>query len=168
MPDLLMQKQNIGNAGEYYFAARLSALNFTVTITLGRTERYDILAVSPNGKTYKFSLKTRFTTENTAFTLSERDERKHEIDLFYVFVRLHGFEKDPEFWMIPSERVSQVIKDAHQKWKETPGRKGQAHNDSSVRRLPVVVRGSDLNYYPANWEQEMRSYHHNFGPILTK
>ncbi len=165
MADLLMQKQNIGNAGEYYFAARLSAMNFTVTITLGRTERYDLLAVSPSGKTYKFSLKTRYTTENTAFTLSERDEEKHEPDLFYVFIRLHAFEKDPEFWMIQSQRVSQVIKEAHQKWKITPGKKGQAHNDSSVRRLLVVVRGSDLKYYPAKWEEEMKSYHNNFSPI---
>lgn len=30
------QKQNVGNAGEYYVAARLSAMNFTATITLGR------------------------------------------------------------------------------------------------------------------------------------
>lgn len=166
MPDLLMQKQNIGNAGEYYFAARLSALNFTVTITLGRTERYDVLAVSPSGKTFKFSLKTRFTTENTAFTLSERDEEKHEKDLYYAFIRLHAFEKDPEFWIIPSERVSQIVKDAHQKWRETPGKKGQAHNYSSVRRLPVVLRGSDSKYYPASWEEEMKSYHNSFKRIL--
>ena len=35
-----VQKQNVGNAGEYYIAARLSALNFTATITLGRAEKY--------------------------------------------------------------------------------------------------------------------------------
>lgn len=166
MADLLMQKQNIGNAGEYYFAARLSALNFTVTITLGRTERYDILAVSPSGKTYKFSLKTRFISENTAFTLSEKDEEKFEDDLFYSFIRLHGFQKDPEFWLIPSKRVSEIIKNAHATWKLTPGKKGQAHNDSSVRRLPIIVRGSDTKYYPNNWEEEVKSYYNNFDPIL--
>jgi hypothetical protein len=53
-----IQKQNVGNAGEYYIAARLSALNFTVTITLGRAERYDILALHPDGKVYKISVKT--------------------------------------------------------------------------------------------------------------
>jgi len=39
--------------------ARLSALDFVVTITLGRAECYDILAVSPRGKVFKFSVKTR-------------------------------------------------------------------------------------------------------------
>ena len=50
MPEDLnqIQKQNIGNAGEYYIAALLSALNFTTTLTLGRAERYDILAVAPD------------------------------------------------------------------------------------------------------------------------
>jgi hypothetical protein len=37
-----MQKQNIGNAGEYYLAARLSAEDFTVTITLGRAGKNTI------------------------------------------------------------------------------------------------------------------------------
>ena len=43
-----VQKQNVGNAGEYYIAARLSVLNFVTTITLGRAEKYDKLALSPN------------------------------------------------------------------------------------------------------------------------
>lgn len=163
--EIEMQKQNIGNAGEYYFASRLSALNFTVTITLGRAERYDILAVSPNGKPYKFSLKTRFTTENTAFTLSEKDERKFEDDLFYAFIRLHGFKREPEFWLIPSKRVAEVIKSAHQTWRVTPGKKGQEHNVSSIRRLPIVIRGSDTKYYPMEWEEEMKKYYNNFNLI---
>ncbi len=36
-----MQKQNIGNSGEYYIASRLSALDFIATITLGRAEKYE-------------------------------------------------------------------------------------------------------------------------------
>lgn len=163
--EIEMQKQNIGNAGEYYFAARLSARNFIVTITLGRAERYDILAVSPTGKTYKFSLKTRYTSEVSAFTLSDKDERKSEDDLFYAFIRLHGFKKEPEFWIIPSKRVSEIIKNAHQTWRVTPGMKGQAHNDSSVRRLPIVLKGSDFKYYPKEWEEEIKGYYNNFSLI---
>src|SRR5256885_10304453 len=33
-----IQKQNVGNAGEYYVAALLSAMNYTATLTLGRAE----------------------------------------------------------------------------------------------------------------------------------
>ena len=52
-------KNNVWNAWEYYMAARLSAENFIATITLGRAERYDILAVSPKWRTVKISVKTR-------------------------------------------------------------------------------------------------------------
>jgi hypothetical protein len=161
-----IKKQNIGNAGEYYIAALLSALNFTTTITLGRAERYDILAVGPSGKTFKFSVKTRFRQEQSAFTLSEKDEKEWEEDLFYVFVRLHEFRQLPEYWIIASKRVSEVITSAHQKWSETPGRMGQQHNQSNVRKVPVVLRGMDKIYYPPDWENEMKKYHMNFTPLL--
>jgi len=157
-----LKKQNIGNAGEYYVAALLSARNYTTTLTLGRAERYDIIAVVPNGKTFKFSVKTRFKQEGHYFTLSERDEKKPENDLFYILVRLHSFQEEPEFWVIPSKRVSTLITTAHKKWLRTPGRHGQAHNNSSVRKIPIELRGADTLYYPKNWPKEMKKYYKNF------
>ena len=47
-----VDKQNIGNAGEHYICAFLSAKNFVVTITTGRNIGYDLLAVNPNTKTF--------------------------------------------------------------------------------------------------------------------
>jgi hypothetical protein len=161
-----IKKQNIGNAGEYYIAAVLSSLNFTTTITLGRAERYDILAVGPTGKTFKLSVKTRFKGKESAFTLSEKDERNWEDDLLYVLVRLHEFRQTPEYWVIPSKRVSEVIAIAHQKWRETPGRTGQTHNFSAVRKIPVVLRGMDNTYYPSDWEEEMKKYYMNFKTMV--
>lgn len=162
MKDRKVQKGNIGNAGEYYVAALLSAKNFITTITLGRAEKYDILSVSPSGKTYKFSIKSRLSQESRGFTLSEKDEEGFSDDFYYVFVRLHEFEKDPEYWMIPSKRVAQVIAEAHKKWRETPGKKGQKRNDSSMRILPVIPRASDRLLYPKDWNTEMMSYYKNF------
>jgi len=53
-------RNNIGNAGEYYVAHILSSRNYITTITLGRAEKYDILAVAPNKKTIKIQVKTLF------------------------------------------------------------------------------------------------------------
>lgn len=157
-----IQKQNIGNAGEYYVASILSAKNFTATITLGRAERYDILAVSPSGKTYKFSVKTRFKKETTSFTLSECDERGYADDLYYVFVRLHEFKSVPEVWVVPSKRVCEIIGNAHKKWLSAKNREGGQHNDTSMRKLVIEARGSDSNYYPVEWLEEIKKYHNNF------
>ncbi len=41
-------RQNIGNVGEYFIAYLLSANNCIVTVTLGRTEGFDLLIVNPN------------------------------------------------------------------------------------------------------------------------
>lgn len=160
------QKQNIGNAGEYYIASRLSAMNFVTTITLGRAEKYDILALSPKGKLFKLSVKTKEREDITDFPLSKKDERGQANDFYYAFVKLNGFRKEPEFWVIPSKIVCPLIKRAHDKWKKTPGKKGQPHGDSNVRILPIKLRGSKKIYYPAKWESEVKKYYKNLKQLV--
>jgi hypothetical protein len=161
-----MQKQNIGNAGEYYVAARLSAMDYTTTVTIGRSERYDIIAVSPEGKPYKFSVKSRFDQEATGFNLSPRDETSFTDDLFYVFVRLYEFKRQPDFWVVPSGVVSRAIATSHQKWLKDPGRDGKPHNDNPIRKIPVESRGWQEKYYGVGWTQEMQRYKNNFDALI--
>ena len=104
-----IQKQNIGNAGEYYIASRLSAENFIATITLGRAERYDILAVNQNGKTIKLSVKARLLEDIDRFLLSKKDENNWADDFYYAFIRLNEFKSMPDFWIVPSKLVSKII-----------------------------------------------------------
>src|SRR3990167_4696838 len=97
MKEQKVQKQNIGNAGEYYIASRLSAENFVATLTLGRAEKYDILALSPSGKTIKLSIKTTYRETAKDFLLSAKDETGASDDFYYAFVRLNQFNKEPDF-----------------------------------------------------------------------
>jgi len=46
-------RQNIGNAGEFYVAFLLSAKNCVVTVTLGRNEGFDLMVVNPKGNMVK-------------------------------------------------------------------------------------------------------------------
>ena len=123
MPENRIQKQNVGNAGEYYIAARLSALNFTATITLGRAERYDILALGPEGRLVKLSVKATQVENAKDFPLSKKDEEGAADDFYYAFVKLNGFAVEPEFWIIPSTVVCPLIREAHKRYLITPGRK---------------------------------------------
>lgn len=161
-----IQKQNVGNAGEYYVASRLSALNFTVTITLGRAERYDILALSPKGKLFKLSIKTTQLENARDFPLSAKDENGKADDFYYVFVKLNGFRKDPDFWVIPSKVVCPLIKEADKRWLRKPGRNDTTHKGSTMRTLPVDVRESQKDLFPENWNTEVKRYYKNFGPLL--
>ena len=62
--------------------------------------------------------------------------------------------------------VCPLIKDAHKKWEDTPGRGGKKHGKSAVRWLPVVLRLSDRKYYPEEWENEVKKYHKNLKQLL--
>lgn len=161
------QKQNVGNAGEYYIAARLSVINFTATITLGRAEKYDILALSPNGRLVKISVKATQVENAHDFSLSSKDEEGAAKDFYYAFVKLNGFAKEPDFWIIPSKIVCPLIRNAHKKWEATPGRNKRQHSlENKMRILPIELHGSQKIYYPIKWEKEVKKYHKNLEQLL--
>jgi hypothetical protein len=161
------QKQNVGNAGEYYIASRLSARNFTATLTLGRAEKYDILALAPSGKLIKISVKTTQLNDAVDFPLSKKDEEGQSKDFFYAFVKLNGFNKEPDFWIIPSEDVCPLIQKAHKKWEATPGKNNKQHSlTNTMRILPIELRGSYKALYPEDWEKEVKKYYKNINQLL--
>lgn len=154
-------KQNIGNAGEYYIASRLSAENFITTITLGRAEKYDILAVNPQGKTIKLSVKTRYKNVNK-FTLSKKDETGGSDDFYYAFIRLNEFIKEPEFWIVPSKRVNEILFKAADYWfNYKPRLNGEKHNDTGIRVLWLKRNPEKRPTYPEDWEEELKGYEKN-------
>jgi hypothetical protein len=160
--DKQIQKQNVGNAGEYYIASRLSSLDYIVTITLGRAERYDILALSPEGKLVKVSVKTTQRKDATGFPLSVRDEQYSSENFYYAFVRLKYPEEDPDYWIIPSSIVCDLIRSSHQNYLNTPGKNENSHKDSSIRKLPITLTEGIRQYYPKDWELIMDRYYKNF------
>ncbi len=54
-------------------------------------------------------------------------------DLFYIFVYLHGKNEMPEFFIVPSKEVAKQVKESHEKWLDTPNKKGGKYNDSTIR-----------------------------------
>jgi hypothetical protein len=150
-------KNNIGNAGEYYIASILSSKGYTTTITLGRAETYDIIAIRPDGNTLKIQVKTAWN-DNRVFRLSPKDELDKGTEYYYAFVTLKENKKPWEYYMIPAEIVSKSVREAHKKWLHTPGRNGQKHKDSSVR----VFKTKPDKYCPG-WltEEKIIGYRNN-------
>ena len=156
-----ISKQNIGNAGEFYLASILSAKNFVVTVTLGRNEGYDLLAVNPKGKAVKISVKARNMKDIKRFPINSRCENISSDDLFYAFVRLNEFQKEPDFWIVPSKIVCNVIKNSHAKWMATPNKKGGKHNDGDLRNFWLIQD----KHYPKNWDKTLKKYYKNINII---
>lgn len=156
-------KQNIGNAGEYFAASILSAHGFTTTLTLGRAEKYDILAVTPNGKTIKIQVKT-LSGNGDQFRMSPKDGNRNEHDLFYFFVRLNELKKSPEYWIFPSKIVADYIPKNYNKWLTSLGKLGQKHNDNEMRTFRVKTD----KYTPKNWTEFCKKYYAEKGLNLLK
>lgn len=157
----MYSKQNVGNAGEYYFASILSANDFIATITLGRAEKYDILAVNNKGKSFKFSVKTRFFKVNRCL-LSEKDETGGTDDFYYAFIRLNQFKEEPDYWVVPSKRVNQLIKGMSDIYfRDKRKRDGTLHNDAGIRVFPLETNNANRDMWPKDWKEELESYYKN-------
>lgn len=55
-------------------------------------------------------------------------------NLFYVFVRLPA-EGMPDYYVVPRNEVARQVRESHQRWLATPGKAGQQHVDSDVRKF---------------------------------
>lgn len=84
--------------------------------------------------------------------MGEKHESQVDEDLFYCFV---DFEPEhPSVHVIPAKVVAEVISLNHRIWLETPGKKGQLHNQTSLRRLKPNSTGQVpgwMNMYLENW-----------------
>jgi hypothetical protein len=80
--------------------------------------------------------------------------------LFYCLVDFGKSEGvAPIAYVLPSQKVAEVLTVTHLRWLAIPGKKGQAHNDNEVRRLipdySKVYVGVP-NPYPRGWLDEYR------------
>jgi hypothetical protein len=142
--------QNIGNAGEYFVASILSAYGFTTTITLGRAEAYDILAISPNTKkAIKVQVKTAWS-KTTSWRLGEKCEKNASNDFFYFFVSLNDRKANPDYWVVSSKLVAKFIAERHKIWLNTPGKRIKQHTDNSGRTF--VIKKDD--WFPPRFNIE--------------
>lgn len=122
-----------GVAGEYFVAGELSRRGHISSITLRNTKGVDIL-VSNQDVTRQIGIQVKTNQNNKReWVLSEKAEDYFAENLFYVFVNLRDENQRSEYFIVPSFVVAEYTKNSHREWLKTPGKKGQKHNDSSVR-----------------------------------
>ncbi|TAK43025.1 MAG: aspartate ammonia-lyase [Saprospiraceae bacterium] len=124
-----------GVAGEYYVAAELTRRGIFAAITLRNSEAYDILALNPLTNK-QFGIQVKTTWEKRRWALNKKVEDVYSENHFYIFVVL--FQNDsrkPEFFIIHSKELAEIICQEHRNWLATPGKKGQPHNDNDMRNF---------------------------------
>ena len=158
----MVSKQNIGNSGEYWVSYILSAHDCVVTITLGRNIDFDLLVVNPKGNIVKIQVKTMISSKIKRFTLNKKHETLYADDLFYVFVRLNDAQKEPDYWVVPSRDLANVVKYEHAKWLKLPGKGGHQRRENDMRSFSLVQKEN----FPDKWDERIKEFRSNLNYIL--
>lgn len=135
MTDAKLSSVLSGVAGEYYVAAELTKRGYIASITLRNTKGVDILCSNSDAsKSVAIQVKTN-RRSNRSWMLNQKSEDYFADNLFYVFVNLNDNLKPPDYFIVSSKDVAKHAKDSHAEWLSAPGRGGQAHNDTTMRKF---------------------------------
>lgn len=130
-------KSLVGAAGEHLVLSRLLSRGLLASQAPRGTRKADVLLNPLDGGTPRLiQVKTR-TADGRAlgWHMGAKHEEMVEKDLFYCFVNLDLFA--PTVYIVPSKVVARVVREVHAEWLARPGKKGQKHNDSDIRRIRV-------------------------------
>ena len=154
-------KAFIRAAGEHYVLARIAKeLAIPAGLAPENTKDIDILAIHPSYECpIRIQVKTRTEGKSAddGWMMSKKHEDIVDKDLFYVFVTLPTKwtdQEQPQTYIMPAKKVAQILKKTHQDWLKTPGKKGQPHQDTTMRRIkPSYKESPDIS---SNWLEEYK------------
>jgi hypothetical protein len=124
-----------GITGEYYVAAELSKRGYIASLTLRNTKGVDILCSNADAKkVVGIQVKTH-EAESREWMLDKKVEGYIADNLFYIFVTLNNRVKHPDFFIVPSKTLSEIIKNDYERWMGKLDRKGQKHKETDRRKF---------------------------------
>ena len=130
-----LSKGITGIAGEYFVAGELSRRGYMASITLRNNDSIDIHASNlVDNKIFAIQVKTSQYSVRE-WPVGIKAENIHSANLFYIFVAFKKIDERPEYFIVPSKVVAEQVKEDHEKWLATPGKNGQPHKDSSLRKF---------------------------------
>lgn len=147
-----------GNASQFFVAGELCRRGYSAVVTLGNTPNTDILCSNVTGtKFVHIQVKTYVPGIRTC-SVGVKSEIYYGDYFFWVLggIPYPDSDKSFEYYIIPSQVMSKNVSDQHQDWLAVKGKKGQDHNDSSVRGVLLPPRKSpgywDISPYLNRWD----------------
>ena len=155
-----MDKQKItrGNASQFFVAGELCRRGYAAVVTLGNTPNTDVLCSNLAGTRFVHIQVKTFVPGNRTCSVGMKSQKYFGDNFFWVLggIPLPESNKEFEYYIIPSKTMSENVVENHQIWLRTPGRKGQEHNDNSVRAVLLPPRihknGWDLSLHEDRWD----------------
>tara|TARA_Y100001935_G_scaffold108961_1_gene90447 strand:+ start:64 stop:612 length:549 start_codon:yes stop_codon:yes gene_type:complete len=138
------QSSLVGSAGEHLVLSKLLIKNYIAALAPEFTKSYDIIVLNKDGtSSFPIQVKSSYDS-NYGWILSQKNEEPIK-NLFYAFVDFQSSEENPNIYIIDSPLVAKLVKTSHQIYLKVPGRKGQKHNDTPMRRLAYDFKNTWKN-----------------------
>ena len=147
-----------GNASQFFVAGELCRRGLSAVVTLGNTPNTDILCSNIEGTKFVHIQVKTFIPGTKTCSVGMKSEKNFGENFFWVL----GGIPEPnsidsfEYYIIPSKVMSEEISSRSQLWLQTPGAKGQKHNDSKVRIVfipPLLKKNEwDISEYRDRWD----------------
>jgi hypothetical protein len=160
------QSTLLGAAGEHHVMAELLRRGYIAALAPQGVPNADIVVTDIEGSQLcSLQVKTRRDIgSDGGWHMKAKHERLRGNRLFYCFVDFgRSVETPPLLYLLPSATVADVLGKAHSRWLAAPGKNGQPHKDTEMRRLvPDYTRvfGPKNNPYPRGWLDQYRDAWH--------
>lgn len=153
-----MDKSTRGNASQFFIAGELCRRGYSAVVTMGNTPNTDILCSNLSGTKFVHIQVKTFVPGGRTCSVGAKAEKDFGESFFWVLGGIpHPTSNSPfEYFIIPSRDMASEIMEDHSLWLKTPGKKGQAHNETTVRtvHLPPYksLCGWDISKYLGRWD----------------
>jgi len=143
-----------GAAAEHFVMCQLLRLNMIAALAPAGVPDADIIVSDVlGGNLCAIQVKARQGSGGDGgWQMKKKHEKVDRPRLFYAFV---DFDDSlcvaPKTWIVPSHIVAEVVTLSHQRWLAAPGAKGQAHNDTDLRRFLPHYKHDDMPNHREGW-----------------
>lgn len=160
-PKKSKNKNHRGSASQFFVAGELCRRGHVAVVTMGNTPNTDILCSNVEGtKFIHIQVKTYVPKAKGGGTVSVglKAEKYFGENFIWVLGGIPTPDSDVpfEYFIIPSKVMSKNVSKSHKIWMETPGAKGQAHNDNTVRTVHLPpksdIGGWNIAEYKNRWD----------------
>lgn len=146
--------QLTGAAGEHLVLSRLLSRGYLAAQAPRGTRKADILVnFLDGGRPCLILVKARQYGSDGGWHMQEKHESAVEDDLFFYMV---DFEPaSPLVYVLPSHVIAEAVRTDHSIWMATPGKLGQPHRATKMRRLKPKSQGQEpswLDQYLERWD----------------
>jgi hypothetical protein len=159
------EKSSRGNASQFFVAGELCRRGYSAVVTMGNTPNTDILCSNIEGTCFVHIQVKTFIPGGRTCSVGMKSEKDFGENFFWVLGGIPEPKSKSDFvyYIIPSSVMAREISKIHRVWLESPGKKGQQHNDSKVRTVELppyrTITGWNIGEYENRWdliEQKLR------------